>query len=68
MQRPVAIDTLVPGGSVLIDIAAISRIDEQWAAPRFGTRIDFCDGKFVTVSANQVKLLRDAGLIEGCAL
>jgi hypothetical protein len=63
MERPVAVQTHVPGGSVLIDVANIAKVDAQWAGGRFGTRVDFYNGNFVIVPQSQVALLQGAGLL-----
>jgi hypothetical protein len=63
MQRPVAVETNVPGGSIVVDVANIARVDPKWVGGRFGARIDFNNGNFITVSQGQLALLQNAGMI-----
>jgi hypothetical protein len=63
MIRPVAVQSNLPGGPVLIDVADIAKVDPQWIGGRFGVRIDFGSGNFVTVPPSQVALLWSAGML-----
>ena len=62
MERSFTVKTLV-GFDVIIDIAAIARVDSRWAGGHFGVRVDFHNDNFVLLPTSEASRLQRSGVL-----
>ena len=62
MKMPLAVETNMPGGRVLIDAGSVIKVEHNWLGGG-AVRLNFGDGGFVVVPAAEATKLERSGVI-----